>query len=165
MSIRVDLHTVEGIQKYASGMNKSASDKAKILPYIKPGNILEIGCGTGLLLFAIAPHVEKYHASDFSHSAVSRLRQSCSKLNLHQVELCHGLADDLTSFADHYYDLVILNSVVQYFPDKQYFEQVLTQALAKLQPGGLLFLGDVRNKNILQEFHLDVEQHTITVRC
>ena len=54
MSIRADLHSQEGIQTYASGMNTSASDKAKILPYIKPGNILEIGCGNGTVLEMIS---------------------------------------------------------------------------------------------------------------
>jgi SAM-dependent methyltransferase len=54
MSIRTDLHTQEGIQTYAAGMNASVSDKAKILPYIKPGNILEIGCGNGTVLELIS---------------------------------------------------------------------------------------------------------------
>jgi len=54
MSIRADLHSQEGIQTYASGMNASASDKAKILPYIKSGNILEIGCGNGVVLEMIS---------------------------------------------------------------------------------------------------------------
>jgi SAM-dependent methyltransferase len=54
MSIRTDLHTPEGVQTYAAGMNASVSDKAKILPYIKPGSILEIGCGNGTVLELIS---------------------------------------------------------------------------------------------------------------
>lgn len=57
MSIRPDLHSTEGIQAYASGMNASVSDKAKILPYIKPGNILEIGCGNGTVLEMISEYL------------------------------------------------------------------------------------------------------------
>jgi SAM-dependent methyltransferase len=35
-------------------MNASVSDKAKILPYIQSGNILEIGCGNGTVLEMIS---------------------------------------------------------------------------------------------------------------
>jgi SAM-dependent methyltransferase len=50
MSIRADLHSQEGLQAYASGMNASSGDKSKILKYVKPGKILEIGCGNGTVL-------------------------------------------------------------------------------------------------------------------
>jgi len=61
MSIRQDLHSQEGIQAYASGMNASVGDKAKILPYIKPGNILEIGCGNGTVLEMISEQFPESH--------------------------------------------------------------------------------------------------------
>jgi SAM-dependent methyltransferase len=54
MSIRQDLHSPEGIQTYAQGMNASVGDKSRILKYIKPGNILEIGCGNGTVLEMIS---------------------------------------------------------------------------------------------------------------
>lgn len=61
MSIRQDLHTQEGIQTYASGMNASVGDKAKILPYIKPGSILEVGCGNGTVLEMISEQFPDSH--------------------------------------------------------------------------------------------------------
>ena len=42
------------------------------------------------------------------------------------------------------FDLVVLNSVVQYFPDLTYLLQVIEQASQCLAPGGTLFLGDIR---------------------
>ena len=35
--------------------------------------MLEIGVGTGLLLFRVAPHVERYLGVDFSAAALERL--------------------------------------------------------------------------------------------
>lgn len=69
MSIRQDLHSPEGIQAYASGMNASVSDKAKILPYIKPGNILEIGCGNGTVLEMISEQFPDSHVYGVDMSA------------------------------------------------------------------------------------------------
>lgn len=58
MSIRPDLHSKDGIQTYAAGMNASVVDKEKILPFVKAGNILEIGCGNGTVLEMISDNVQ-----------------------------------------------------------------------------------------------------------
>ena len=47
------------------------------------------------------------------------------------------------------FDLVVLNSVVQYFPDAAYLRRVLAGALDCLAPGGRVFLGDVRSLPLL----------------
>ena len=33
---------------------------------LRPERVLEVGCGTGLLLFRVAPHTRAYHGTDFS---------------------------------------------------------------------------------------------------
>ena len=55
------------------------------------------------------------------------------------------------------FDVVLLNSVVQYFPDDGYLEQVLEAALDCLRPGGSIVVGDVRNLALLEAFHTTVE--------
>ncbi len=37
---------------------------------LKPARLLEVGCGSGLLLFRVAPHCQHYTATDFSEQAV-----------------------------------------------------------------------------------------------
>lgn len=69
MSIRVDLHSKEGIELYAAGMNASFQDKAKILPFIKSGNILEIGCGNGTVLEMISNEYPDGHLFGIDMSA------------------------------------------------------------------------------------------------
>jgi hypothetical protein len=54
-------------------------------------------------------------------------------------------------------DTVILNSVVQYFPSWLYLLDVLEQSVAKVADGGHVFVGDVRNLQLLETFSADVE--------
>src|SRR5206468_2141805 len=61
---------------------------------LHPRRVLEIGCGTGLLLFRIAPETSCYFATDFSSIVLDRIRNHVARLGLAQVELAQRLADD-----------------------------------------------------------------------
>src|SRR5678815_2345962 len=90
---------------------------ARILA-LKPKRVLEIGCGTGLLLSRIAPHCERYIGTDFSEIALNHTRQMCEQLDrLDYVTLQKRFADDFSGFEADQFDTIILNSVIQYFPD------------------------------------------------
>lgn len=55
------------------------------------------------------------------------------------------------------FDAVILNSVVQYFPNIDYLIRVLEGAVQATVPGGFIFIGDVRNLQLLPAFHASVQ--------
>ncbi len=55
--------------------------------------------------------------------------------------------------------LVVLNSVVQYFPGVDYLVKVLAGAVAAVAPGGAVFVGDVRSLPLLEAFHASVQLH------
>ena len=50
------------------------------------------------------------------------------------------------------FDTIIINSVVQYFPNAGYLAEVIDNALELLAPGGALFIGDVRNHTLQGTF-------------
>ena len=79
--------------------------------------------------------------------------------DLSRVELRQGLAHELEFLQDGSVDLVILNSVVQYFPSVTYFLKVLAQAVRVTREGGHIFLGDVRNLALLDAFAASVQLH------
>ena len=54
-------------------------------------------------------------------------------------------------------DLVILNSVVQYFPDMDYLLGVLSEAVRVTRRGGHVFVGDVRSLPLLEAYHASVQ--------
>ncbi len=128
---------------------------------LRPARVWEIGCGTGLLLFRIAPHCAAYRATDFSPEALAYVRRQLSALAepLPQVTLARAAADDFGGVEPHTFDAVVLNSVVQYFPDTEYLLRVLAGAAKAVRPGGSIFVGDVRSFPLLRAFHASVETH------
>jgi amino acid adenylation domain-containing protein len=125
---------------------------------LKPKKMLEIGCGVGLLLQHMAPHCTLYVGADISSSALRQLRLWMRKReDIKCVELLHRSATELQDLETGSFDTVVLNSVVQYFPDIEYLLAVLHEAVRLLGPGGKIFIGDVRHCGLLQMFHSAVE--------
>jgi amino acid adenylation domain-containing protein len=135
---------------------------ARILS-LRPRRLLEIGCGTGLLMFPLLPHLESYVGTDLSSVAIDRLRalQQSPALrervpNLAAATLRAGRADDLSACEPHSVDTVIAPSVLQYFPSVDYLLSVLDGVMRTIAPGGTLFFGDVRSLPLLASFHASV---------
>ncbi|HEY9852905.1 MAG TPA: thioesterase domain-containing protein, partial [Leptolyngbyaceae cyanobacterium] len=138
-------------------MQEWVSDRVEQILALKPKRVLEIGCGTGLLLFQIAPDCEKYVGTDFSTVSLQFIQDRLDTLTLPQVELLQRMATDFDGIDATSFDVVILNSIVQYFPNLDYLMEVLEGAIERVNPGGVLFVGDVRSLPLLTAFHTWVQ--------
>jgi amino acid adenylation domain-containing protein/non-ribosomal peptide synthase protein (TIGR01720 family) len=125
---------------------------------LSPKRVIEIGCGTGLLLFRLAPDCEQYLGTDFSESALAQLAGLVKqRTDLGHVQLLNAAADDFHAIENYDCDTIILNSVVQYFPSLEYLYRVLRGVIAKVRSDGSIFIGDVRLLPLLAAYHASVE--------
>jgi amino acid adenylation domain-containing protein len=126
---------------------------------LQPRRVLEIGAGSGLVLSQIAPHCEHYVGTDMSAAAVTNLAGSLEQLQIpwrDRVQLLTQPAHVTEGLPQGYFDTIILNSVVQYFPNGGYLTDVIDNAVELLAPGGALFIGDVRNHTLQGAFQTAV---------
>ena len=124
---------------------------------LHPRRVLEIGCGTGMLLFRIAPHCDHYHGLDVSANAIRCVEAEAARQGLRNVTLRQGAADDLAGLEPGSFDCAVLNSVIQYFPSADYLVGVLERVIPLVREGGAIFLGDVRSLPLNEAFHTSVE--------
>ena len=113
-------------------------------PWLREGaRVLEIGSGSGLILWEAAPRVARYVGLDPSPLTQAKNREEAARRGLAQVELPVGFAHETTGWADGSFDLVIVASTAQFFPGPLYLERVVAEAMRLLTAGGALVIADV----------------------
>jgi amino acid adenylation domain-containing protein len=127
---------------------------------LRPRNLLEIGCGTGLLLYRLVSHCVRYWGTDLSTAAIRQIevmRERCGVAGLSHASLRVQAAHDFSGLPGQGIDTVVLNSVVQYFPNLDYFLRVLRDLVERCTARAALFVGDVRDLRLLPAYHASVQ--------
>jgi amino acid adenylation domain-containing protein len=133
-------------------------------PWLRPdARVLEIGNGSGLLLWEMADRVERVVGLDPSPLTQERNHQRAEHAGVTNVELKTGFAHDLDSLLpplpdDERFDLILLASTVQFFPGPRYLEKVLNAAMRRLAPGGAVLVADVLDARRHQELHRRIQE-------
>jgi len=120
----------------------------------QPGNLLEIGCGTGLIYYQLTGKVDKYIGTDFSRSSINQIRNRISKgiRDYGPTELQVCAAHEVTVNKEEEINTVLLNSIVQYFPGEDYMNDVISNSISLLKGKGRIIIGDVRDNRLLELF-------------
>ena len=123
----------------------------------RPQRVLELGVGTGLLLFPIAPHVAHFHGLDIAAAGLTAIQADPAFAAIaDRVTLGVAAAHEIDALPAGSVDVVVINSVAQYFPDAAYLVQVIEKAARLLAPGGRIFIGDLRLLPLLGTLHNSV---------
>lgn len=118
------------------------------------GHVIEIGSGTGMILFNLGETLQSYvgidpskRAVEFLTKAVGTIPSLAARVRIHKATAADISKLDPPVIAD----FAILNSVVQYFPSQEYLYNVL-QDLLNIQGIKKLFIGDIRSHALHREF-------------
>lgn len=122
---------------------------------LQPKRIMEVGCGAGQLLFELAPESTLYIGTDYSPTAIENLREKLAldKNKWRTVKTAVANADDFGAVPAGSLDMVLIHSVAQYFPDTNYLQRVIEEAVKVVAPGGCIFIGDMQGKGTLRMHH------------
>lgn len=116
----------------------------KLQPYLGPDKrVLEVGCATGLTMYAIAPFVKAYYGTDLSQAAIDYNRRICAEKELDHIQLACIDAASILSIDERAFDIIIINSVVQYLPGFNALRHFVGDAIELLNNDGILYAGDV----------------------
>ncbi|MGW7356848.1 amino acid adenylation domain-containing protein [Streptomyces sp. NPDC054802] len=126
---------------------------------LRPRRVLEIGCGAGLIATRLLPECVEYVGTDLSARTLQDLALRLEQDGIRdRATLLHREATDLAGIPRDHFDCVVINSVAQYFPSAEYLLDTVRTALSALRPGGVVYLGDVRDLRQLRPFHVAVER-------
>lgn len=128
---------------------KVAEAIQQAVPLAKTMQVLEYGCGTGLVSRAVSPHVSKILAVDTSPRMLEVLRKKAGEEKIGNITT---LAHDLTlhPLPDKNFDLVMSSMTLHHIPE---IEPLLQQFFALLKPGGFLAVADLATED--GSFHED----------
>ncbi|KAK4502054.1 hypothetical protein PRZ48_007865 [Zasmidium cellare] len=117
------------------------------------GRVLEIGTGTGMVLFNLGEGLQNYVGIDPSKSSVDfasdKIREIPGLADKAKINV--GTASNIDQIDSQGSELVVLNSVIQYFPSPEYLFEVI-EAVARLPHAQRLFVGDVRSYPLNRQF-------------
>ena len=121
------------------------------------GDMMEIGCGTGQVLLRVAPHAKSYYGTDFAELGIQEIERhiKAGKEDLSRVRVAVKEGVDFSGVNPRSLDTVVINSVIQYFPDAPYLMRVIENAVDALRPGGCIYLGDVQSYAHLFTHHVN----------
>ena len=134
---------------YLASMNAARSDKQRMLDYVRPGTIVEIGPGGGIVLDLLEQRFPESDilGVDLSREVVSAL-EARAKAGAHRWRVVHGAAEALPELARNVDTVVfcsILHEVYSYTPpvfSLASVERVIKAAWAALRPGGRIVIRD-----------------------
>lgn len=123
----------------------------KLKPFLsKEVRVLEVGCGSGLTAFAIAPYVSSYLGTDLSSAVIARNSSKADLLGLQNLTFKECFADQIDKI-DGPFDVVIINSVIHCFSGLNYLRDVIGKAINKCSDQAALFLGDLMDLDLKDE--------------
>ncbi|KAI1181191.1 non-ribosomal peptide synthetase [Nemania sp. FL0916] len=127
-----------------------------------PGHVLEIGTGTGMVLFNLGPGLESYVGLEPSKSAAAFVTNAVKSIPAlaDKAEVHIGTATDIDQLSELHPDLVVLNSVVQYFPTPEYLAGVV-ETLARIPGVKRIVFGDIRSHATNRQFLAARALHTL----
>ena len=128
---------------------------------LEPKRVLELGAGTGLILYGLDGKFDQYFATDYSRVSVELLNAGIAGVPglAERTQVRQLAAHNAADMAQEQIDVVVINSLTQHFGSLAYLEQVIEAACNALVGQGKVFVGDVTAQNTRSLYFASVALH------
>lgn len=147
-----NLFSVEEMREYADDVYLKLQrhlDKTKTC-------VLEVGCASGITMYRIAPYVKRYIGTDMAKENLKKNEKRNIEHKITNIELEQCRADEILKFKDEHINIIIINSVIQYFGTEEYLLDIIKKAATLIENDGILYIGDVRDAELKAHYEQSV---------
>ncbi len=113
------------------------------MDYSAQDRVLDIGCGPGHLLEALAPRVDKVCGVDVSSKYVRQCRSRLAPFRNAQVEQLGEDYTDLSVLGEQRFNKIICLSVIQYYRDKNDVRRLMAAVKRVAVPEARFLIADI----------------------
>lgn len=117
--------------------------------------LLEVGCGTGVLLSLLKKSIQSACGLDYSKEAIKLAREAFPDIDFEAGEA------GVLPYEDDRFSKTVCYSVFHYFTNLDYAYKAINEMLRVTCPGGKILLGDIPSK---AHFHLSPYYRKFTVK-
>lgn len=130
-----------------------------------PEHVLEIGTGTGMILFNLEENLQSYFGLEPVEHAVNFVKSVAQAKSLTgKVTVQVGTANDVDAVRGIMAPtMAIVNSVAQYFPSPDYLHDVIAKLL-RLGTAHHLYFGDIRSYALYRQFQVTMAKYRLGAR-
>ncbi|MDO5558074.1 MAG: class I SAM-dependent methyltransferase [Oscillospiraceae bacterium] len=137
----------------AEEMTEWRDNTLSIIRSTCPEKILEIACGTGMMLFGLVKDAKKYTGVDIAQEGIKYIKAHLSPQEASRTDLWVMNAAQISNLPDNDYDLAFINSATQYMGPAEEFTQCVEQMTQKVRQNGTIFLGDMKSDWLRELFY------------
>jgi ubiquinone/menaquinone biosynthesis C-methylase UbiE len=125
------------------------------LALLRSDRILEVGCGSGMILGPLSRMSSMVAGVDFASSLIQKIQKVIPNGEFHVSE-----ANNLP-FGDATFDKILSFSVFQYFPDFSYAKEVLNEMVRCTKNNGRIYIGDIPDFALAERYEEIKMRYTV----
>lgn len=115
--------------------------------------VLEIACGTGMMMFSILKDINYYLGIDVAEEGIKYIKSHLSDDEKKKTDFYVMSAENIDELEQDGFDLAFINSATQYMGPEEEFRECVVKMINKVAKGGKIFLGDMKSKTMQDKFY------------
>ncbi len=138
-------------------MSEWRNDTTDIISSLKPKKVLEIACGTGMMMFNIIDNIDYYLGVDVAGEGIRYIKRHLTESQKNKTDFYVMSGENIDRIDQNEFDIAFINSATQYMGEEEEFTACLKKMTDKVKYGGKIFLGDMKSAALRDMFYKTVE--------